>query len=91
MPDVAVLEAAGLPSAEIDAWRASEPDQTAPFEAASAATCAHLARGEELLGRLPAPPRADDAEAEAAAALQTALDAARSRSCAPTPTRSTPR
>jgi (3,5-dihydroxyphenyl)acetyl-CoA 1,2-dioxygenase len=79
MLDVAVLEAAGLPSAEIDAWRAREPEQAASFAAASEATCAHLVRGEELLGRLPLRPERNDVEAEAAAALRTALDAERSR------------
>ena len=79
MLDVAVLEAAGLPSAEIDGWRASEPEPTASFEAASEATCAHLVRGEELLGRLPLRPERNNVEAEAAAALRTALDAERSR------------
>ncbi len=79
MLDVAVLEAAGLPSAEIDAWRASEPEQAASFAAASEATCAHLVRGEELLGRLPLRPERSEVEAEAAAALRTALDAERSR------------
>ena len=80
MPEAdALLEAAGLPSTEVDAWRASAPDPAASFDAASAATCAHLVRGEELLGRLP--PRRDrnEAEAEAAAALSTALDAERSQ------------
>ena len=79
MLDVAVLEAAGLPSAEIAAWRATEPEQAASFEAASEATCAHLPRGEELLGRLPLRPERNDVEAEAAATLKTALDAGRSR------------
>ena len=79
MLDVAVLEAAGLPSAEIDGWRASEPEPTASFEAASEATCAHLVRGEELVGRLPLRPERNNVEAEAAAALRTALDAERSR------------
>ena len=50
-----------------------------PFEEASAATCAHLVRGEELLGRLPARPDRNDAEADAAALLKTALDAERAR------------
>ena len=80
MPEAdALLEAAGLPPTEVDAWRASAPDPAASFDAASAATCAHLVRGEELLGRLP--PRRDrsEAEVEAAAALSTALDAERSQ------------
>ena len=75
----AVLEAAGLPSAELAAWRASEPDQTGSVDAAAAATCAHLARGEDLLGRLPARRNRTDAEAETAGVLQSKLDAARSR------------
>ena len=75
----ALLEAAGLPAAEVDAWRSSEPCPTDPFEAASAATCSHLVRGEELLGRLPERPDRSEAEAHAAAALAAALDAERSR------------
>lgn len=80
MPETdAVFAAAGLPSAEVAAWRATAPEQTASFEEASAATCAHLVRGEELLARLPARPGRNDAEAEAAAVLRAELDAARSR------------
>ncbi len=80
MPEAAqLLDAAGLPSAEVDAWRAGEPEQAASFEAASAATCAHLVRGEELLGRLPRRPERNEAEAEAAAFLKAALDATRAR------------
>ena len=45
----------------------------------AAATCAHLVRGEDLLGRLPARRDRTDAEAEAAALIQSKLDAARSR------------
>ncbi len=70
-----VFEAAGLSSADVDAWRAGEPAATAAFEV----TRAYLARGEELLGRLPARPDRNDAEADAAAVLKTALDAARVR------------
>jgi thioesterase DpgC len=80
MPEAdAVLEAAGLPASEVDAWRASEPGPAASFEAASAATCAHLVRGEELLRRLPARRDRAPTEAEAAAALVAALDEERSR------------
>ena len=74
-----VLEAAGLSSAEVEAWRASEPGQTASFEAAWAAACGHLSLGEDLLGRLPARRARNEAEAEAAGVLQSALDAARAR------------
>ncbi len=77
-PD-AVLDAAGLPPAEIDAWRGSEPEQAASFETASTQTCAHLARGEQLLARLPARHERNEAEAEAGVALKAALDAARAR------------
>ena len=75
----AALEAAGLPSAELAAWRASEPELTGSVDAAAAATCAHLARGEDLLGRLPARRDRTDVEAAAAGVLQSKLDAARSR------------
>ncbi len=68
MPEAA-LAAAGLPSAEVDAWRASEPLQATPFEAASAATCAHLAGGEALLRRLPLRRDRNEAETRAAAVL----------------------
>ncbi len=51
MPDLgAVLETAGLPTADVDAWRAGEPAPATAFEPARAATCAYLTRGEELLG-----------------------------------------
>ena len=75
----ATLEAAGLPATEIDAWRASEPEQTISFETAGAAACSHITRGEELLGRLPTRPGRNDAEARAAAVLKAALDDARTR------------
>jgi enoyl-CoA hydratase/carnithine racemase len=74
-----VLEAAGLSRSEVDDWRAEEPDQSAPFEAASGATSAHLARGEELLGRLPARPDRSEAERDAATLLADALDGERAR------------
>ena len=72
-----LLEAAGLSPAAIGAWRASAPERTADFEAASVATCAHLARGEELLGNLPPRPARSEAEARAAAVVSGALDDAR--------------
>jgi thioesterase DpgC len=75
----AVLEAAGLSTAEVGAWRASEPGQADALEASATATCAHLVRGEDLLGRLPARPDRNEVEAQAAAVLTTALDHARSR------------
>jgi enoyl-CoA hydratase/carnithine racemase len=75
----AVLHAAGLPPAEVEAWRSEAPDETGTFEAASAAACARLARGEELLARLPSPRERSDVEAEAAALLKSDLDAERSR------------
>jgi (3,5-dihydroxyphenyl)acetyl-CoA 1,2-dioxygenase len=80
MPEAdAVLKAAGLPSAEVAAWRAGTPEQAASFEAAAAATCAHLARGEELLGRLPARRDRSEVQTESAAVIGTVLDAERSR------------
>ena len=80
MPETdALLEAAGVPSADVDAWRAGAPGTAASFDAATAATCAHLVRGEELLGRLPARPDRNGAEARAAAALGAALDDERSQ------------
>jgi len=80
MPEASTsLEAAGLAPSEVDAWRASEPDATAGFEQASAATATHLSRGDELLGRLPARPDRNEAEAAAATFLKTALDTARAQ------------
>ncbi len=64
---------------EIDAWRASEPQQAASFESASAQTCAHLVQGEQLLARLPARRERNEVEAEAGTALKDALDAARAQ------------
>jgi len=78
MPETdAILEAAGLALADVDAWRATEP--AAAFEPASAATCSYLTRGEELLGRLPARRDRNEAEAEAAALVKADLDDARAR------------
>ena len=51
MPEAdALLEAAGLPSAEVDAWRASAPIRAASFDEAAAATSAHLVRGGDPAG-----------------------------------------
>jgi thioesterase DpgC len=75
----AVLGAAGLPSAEVDAWRASTPCRPAGFDEAAAATSEHLLRGEALLGRLPARPVRSETEELAAVELRTALDAERRR------------
>jgi len=75
----AALAAAGLSVAEVEAWQAGAPEPTDFFEAASAATSAHLVRGEELLGRLPARPERNEAEADAATLLKTALDEVRLR------------
>jgi thioesterase DpgC len=74
-----VLETAGLPSAELAAWRANEPELTGSLDAAAAAMGAHFTRGEDLLGRLPARRSRTDGEAAAADVLQSELDAARSR------------
>src|SRR4051812_16228574 len=63
---------------EVVHWRASAPEPTTSFEAATSATCAHLVRGEELLGRLPPRPKRNEPEAETAAQLKSALDAERS-------------
>jgi thioesterase DpgC len=75
----ALLEAAGLPPSEVDAWRAGAPAGQGAFDGAAAATCDHLVRGEALLARLPARPDRSEAESLAAAALRAALDAERSR------------
>jgi (3,5-dihydroxyphenyl)acetyl-CoA 1,2-dioxygenase len=75
----AALEAAGLPPAEIDAWRACEPEQWSSFEQASAETCANLALGEQLLDRLPGRHERNEAEAAAGLVLKAELDDARTR------------
>jgi enoyl-CoA hydratase/carnithine racemase len=74
-----MLEAAGLSPSEIADWAKSAPSDEGAFPAAAQAASSFFLRGEELLRRLP--PRRDRNEAEAAAAaeLNTALDQARSR------------
>ena len=80
MPETdTVLGAAGLPSAEVDAWRTSTPGRATSFDEAAAATSAYLLRGEELLGRLPARLDRSETEERAAAELRSALDAERAR------------
>ena len=80
MPDPdGTLEAAGLPSRRSKHGARASRRTTAYLEAASAASCAHLFHGEELLGRLPVRPDRNEAEVEAAAFLNVTLDAARSR------------
>ena len=71
------LEAAGLSAAEIAEWQASKPEQTGGLAATSAATCAYLTRGEELLGRLPARPARTPAEARAAEVISATLNEVR--------------
>ena len=79
MPELSsVLESVGLATADVEAWRARRPTAS-EFATASAATCSYLAGGLELLGRLPARRDRNEAEAEAAGALRTELDAARAR------------
>jgi thioesterase DpgC len=79
MPETgAILETAGLAPADVDAWRTSEPEATA-FEPAGAATCSYIARGEELLRRLPARRDRNEAEAGAADFLKKELNDARTR------------
>jgi thioesterase DpgC len=77
MPEGDALKAAGLPSADVDAWRSSEPEQSASLQAATSAMSAHVGVGEELLGRLPARRERNETETEAAAVLTAGLDAAR--------------
>jgi len=74
-----VLEAAGLSRVEVEAWRASEPEPVSSFDTASAASRAYLARGEDLLGRLPARPERNEAEARAAASIKAAIDSERTQ------------
>jgi len=74
-----MLEAAGLSPGEIAEWQAHAPSLEANFAAAARASSGYLARGEELLRRLPPRPKRDDAEREAAVELKAALDAERIR------------
>jgi (3,5-dihydroxyphenyl)acetyl-CoA 1,2-dioxygenase len=69
--------AAGLSPGEVEKWRASAPGVTGPLAQAAAATCAHLARGEELLASLPVRASGRPPEAEAAAVLARQLDEVR--------------
>ena len=65
----------------------ASPRPTASFEAASAATCAHLARGEELLGRLPRAPRPERGRSRGGRCARRRRSTPRARgSCAPTST-----
>jgi thioesterase DpgC len=80
MPETsALLESAGLPAADVEAWRAGSPGDTPDFAAACAETSAHLLGGEELLARLPPRPDRSESESAAAVALRDVLDAERSR------------
>ncbi|MGE5274831.1 MAG: enoyl-CoA hydratase/isomerase family protein [Verrucomicrobiota bacterium] len=74
-----MLEAAGLSPTEIADWERSAPSGAAGLDAAAHASSEYLARGEELLGRLPARRDRTEAEAEAAAGLKAALERERIR------------
>ena len=74
-----MLEAAGLSPGDVADWQASAPAPEANFAAAARASSGYLARGDELLGRLPPRPKRDGAETQAAAELKAALDAERAR------------
>jgi (3,5-dihydroxyphenyl)acetyl-CoA 1,2-dioxygenase len=73
----AALSAAGLSPADVEEWRTGEPAPTDDLGAAGAATCAHLIRGEELRGRLPARAARTAAEARAAELISVSLAGAR--------------
>jgi (3,5-dihydroxyphenyl)acetyl-CoA 1,2-dioxygenase len=64
-----VLERAGLSATLVADWADRVPDPGAPFAAAMAATGAFLARGQALLGCLPAPARSTAAETAAREAI----------------------
>ena len=74
-----MLEAAGVSTGEVAAWRESAPTEGAAFPEAARAVSEFLTHGERLLGRLPARRDRNEAEVEAAAYLTSALDAERSR------------
>ena len=80
------VAAAGLSSADVEAWRVGEPAATAAFDM----TGPYLTRGEELLGRLPARPDRNDAEAGAAALLKSGSTPPGCGSCACAQRPSTP-
>jgi enoyl-CoA hydratase/carnithine racemase len=71
-----LLTGAGLPQAEAAAWAASVPGR-GPQPAAAGALSRFLSRGQDLSGRLPAPPGGTAAERAARAAISAAMTAAR--------------
>jgi (3,5-dihydroxyphenyl)acetyl-CoA 1,2-dioxygenase len=73
----AVLERAGLPTAEAAAWSAAAPDPRGPFDAAAGAVSWFLTSGAALLARLPGRARRSAAERAAAGAIAAAMDGAR--------------
>jgi thioesterase DpgC len=72
-----ILEAAGLPEAEVAAWLMAEPRSSGSFEADSQAASEFLTMGERLFGRLPPRPARAEREQAAAGAIADALNEAR--------------
>jgi (3,5-dihydroxyphenyl)acetyl-CoA 1,2-dioxygenase len=64
------LTAAGLPAKEARDWLQAEPGETTDFPADRRKFSAYWQRCSRLIGRLPAKPRRNDAEREAAALIQ---------------------
>jgi thioesterase DpgC len=73
------IDAAGLPAAEVAAWRSAEPSGTADFAADRDRFGTFWRLTEQLLARLPARPARGPAEAEAATAICRAARTSRDR------------
>jgi (3,5-dihydroxyphenyl)acetyl-CoA 1,2-dioxygenase len=74
-----VLDAAGLPGHEVNEWIRTEPGATTAYAADRNRFSAYWQRSARLLARLPPPARRNEREQTAAAAIQDAARAARSR------------
>jgi thioesterase DpgC len=74
-----VLSAAGLSPGDVAGWEGAAPVSGLGFDADAAASSGYLTRGDDLLARLSRRSERSEAEDEAAAAINTALDAERIR------------
>jgi thioesterase DpgC len=76
---VEYLAAAGLPTREVRDWLQAEPGETTDFPADRKRFSAYWQKSSRLLGRLPAKPRREVAEAAAARTIQECAREARVR------------
>jgi thioesterase DpgC len=76
---VEYLAAAGLPTREVRDWLQAEPGETTDFPADRKRFSAYWQKSSRLLGRLPAKPRREVAEAAAARTIQERAREARVR------------